>query len=389
MRAQALQAETPSGERQAGKPTRSEGTAAYDVAFEDDRRGTEWDAFVAAAAGGHHAQSSVWATVKGTLGWRAVRLVARDRGRIVGGAQVLVRDVGPFGRVGTCPRGPLLSRPDPQLADLLHDGLLELSRAERIRYLKVQPPPSPAVLEPRLRSRGWTRSALPAAPTATVRIDLRVPEEEILARMRPSVRNKIRQAKRRGLRLREGGPDDFSDYHRVVEATGRRQGFAPYPRRYYEALWETFAERSGACLMLAELDGRVLSATLVLAFGDEATVKMSGWSGERAPIRPNEAIHFAGMCWAKRIGADYYDFDGMERTAAVAVLRDGELPKNAHGTVTQFKLGFGGDVVLLPEALDIAPNRLLRPLVRAAAPRLDRVQRLAHSLAGRGPEQGG
>jgi lipid II:glycine glycyltransferase (peptidoglycan interpeptide bridge formation enzyme) len=360
------------------------GSTEMALSFEGDRGQAEWDAFVASADDGHHAQSSTWADVKGVLGWRGTRVVVREGGEIVGGAQVLVRDVGPFGRVGTSAHGPLLARRDPRLVDLIHDGLLELARGERIRYLKVQPPVDSVHLAPELRDRGWTPSALSAAPSATVRVDLRASEDEILARMQASTRKKIRQAERRGLRLREGGSDDFPAYHRVIEATSQRHGFMPYPARYYEMLWEAFAECEGTCLMLAELDGTVLSATLAIAFNHGATTKMGGWSGERSRVRPNEAMHFAAMRWAKRIGARYYDFDGIDRETAIAALSEGELPEDAQSSGAGFKLGFGGDVVLFPETLDIGPGRLLRPLVRLSAPHLTRIRPLAHRVAGRG-----
>jgi lipid II:glycine glycyltransferase (peptidoglycan interpeptide bridge formation enzyme) len=380
----ALPVSSATGARAVDTATQAPEAGAYDLALETSEGTTAWDEFVATAENGHHAQSSTWARAKGVLGWRAVRLVLRDGDRIVAGAQVLIRDVRPFGRVGTCAHGPLVTSPDPRLVEAVHQGLLDLGRSERIRYLKVQPPLGSGDLCDGLRDRGWTPSGLSAAPSATVRVDLDAPEDEILARMRQSTRKKIRQGERRGLVLREGRRDDFAAYHRIIEATSRRQGFTPYPSDYYETLWESFADRDGTCLLLAELDGEVLSATLVIAFGGVATCKMGGWSGGQSRVRPNEPMHFAAMRWAKRIGAHQYDFDGIDRGVANAVQRGGELPEEARRGVAHFKLGFGGRVVLLPETLDIGPGPLMRPLVRAAAPRLEHFRDLAHRVAGRG-----
>jgi lipid II:glycine glycyltransferase (peptidoglycan interpeptide bridge formation enzyme) len=355
----------------------------YRVDFEGGHESSEWDAFVE-AAGGHHAQSCTWAGVKGVLGWRGTRLVVRDGGEIVAGAQVLVREVSRIGRVGTCAHGPLIASPDPDLLDLIHGGLVDLGRGERLRYMKVQPPVGAEQLGRRLHELGWATSSLPAAPSATVQVDLLAPEDEILARMRQATRKTIRRAEKRGLRLREGGRDDFDAYYRIIEATGERQGFTPYPRRYYEALWEAFGAREKSCLLLAELDGAVQSATLVIGFGEVATCKMGGWSGERSRVRPNEPMHFAAMRWAKRVGLCRYDFDGIDRECALAVLRGGELPEDQRHSVAHFKLGFGGEPVLLSETLDIGPGPVMRPLVRAAAPHLSGLRHLAHRVAGRG-----
>jgi lipid II:glycine glycyltransferase (peptidoglycan interpeptide bridge formation enzyme) len=353
------------------------------VSVDADAEHPEWDAFLAGASGGHHAQTSIWARVKAVLGWRATRVLVRDGDRIVAGAQVLMRDVGRVGRVGFCPRGPVLESGAPELVGVVHRALIELGRDERIRYLKIQPPDGSHGLVPALRSHGWTSSAIEAAPTATVRVELNASEDELLARMRATNRRMVRQSLRRGLTIRAGGETDFDTYARIVEATSRRQGFVAYPAAYYRVMWRLFADEAMATLLLAELDGEVLSSALLVGFGDTVTYKMGGWSGGSSRVRPNEAMHFEGLRRAKDSGHRFYDFDGIHLDAARAVQRDGALPDDVRG-VAHFKLGFGGEVAIFPGALDISPNRLVRPLVRAVAPRSDRLLGLAHRALGRG-----
>lgn len=351
----------------------------FELSVDSAARSPEWDEFVALAPGGHHAQTSLWAGVKSVLGWEAERVVLRDGGAIVGGVQLLTRAVAPGCRVGFAPRGPLL--PDDEGAlDLLLGAVDDLGRTRRIRYLKLQPPAGRHDLVPALRERGWAMSTMEAAPTATVQVDLEPDEDELLRRMRKRTREKIRQAPRRGLVIREAGEEDFPTYCAIVEATSRRQGFGAYPRRYYEAMWREFAD---AVVLLAELDGRVLSATLLLGYGDRVTYKMGGWSGDRSPVQPNEAIHWAGIQWAKAAGYRYYDFDGIHKSIALALQSHGELPESARSGVAHFKLGFGGEIELFPGAMDRSPTVFLRPAVRLAAPRMDRMKSVAHRALGR------
>jgi lipid II:glycine glycyltransferase (peptidoglycan interpeptide bridge formation enzyme) len=346
-------------------------------------RNPEWDAFVAAAPGGHHAQTSLWAGVKAVLGWDAQRVLLRDGGAIVGGVQLLTRAVAPGCRVAFAPRGPLVPAGDRDAVHLLLGALDDLGRRERIRYLKLQPPAGRHELVTTLATRGWAPSTMEAAPTATVRVDLTADEDELLRRMRKRTREKIRQAPRRGLVIREAGDEDFPTYCAIVEATSRRQGFGAYPRRYYEAMWREFSASGDAVVLMAELEGRVLSATLLVGYGDRVTYKMGGWSGDKAPVQPNEAIHWAGMQWAKAAGYQYYDFDGIHKSIAAAVLAGGELPESARSGVAHFKLGFGGEVEVFPGAMDRSPTVLLRPVVRLAAPRMDRMKSVAHRALGR------
>jgi len=342
-----------------------------------------WDDFVATTEGGHHAQTSLWARVKSVLGWQATRVVVRQGEQIVAGVQVLTRSFAPGARVGFAPRGPLVASRDPRVFELLHAALLAFGREQRIRYLKVQPPAGHHDLVPTLRAHGWTGSAMEAAPTATTLVDLRPTEDEILGAMRRSTRDKVRRSFKRGLRVRVGGAGDFGSYKQILEATSRRQGFKPYPANYYETMWRVFGESGRSCLLLAELDDRVLASTLLIGFGHTATYKMGGWTGEASKVRPNEAIHFAGMRWAKEAGYRFYDFDGIDKQVGLALARGREMPDAGRRGVAHFKLGFGGRVALMPTALDISPNPALRPAVALIAPRVDRLTSLAHRALGR------
>jgi peptidoglycan pentaglycine glycine transferase (the first glycine) len=301
----------------------------------------------------------------------------------VAGVQVLTRSLAPGARVGLAPRGPLIGSGDPGVLELLHSALLELGREQRIRYLKVQPPAGRHDLVPALGVKGWTLSAMEAAPTATILVDLRPDEEEILAAMRRSTRLNLRRSLRSGLQVRVGGARDFGAFERILKATGRRQGFKPYPARYYETMWRVFGESGRSCLLLAELDDRPLAATLLVGFGDTATDKMGGWTGEAPKARPNDAIVFAGMRWAKEAGYNLYDFDGIDRDVALALTQGRDLNQAAPGGVAMFKLGFGGRVTLMPWALDISPSPSLRPAVQLIAPRVDRFRSIAHRALGR------
>ena len=364
---------------------RAHGDRGVRVTVERTARDPEWDAFVERAPGGHHAQTSLWAQVKASLGWEAARIVAREEGAIVGGAQLLMRRVNRFGSVAFAPRGPILGSPDPHVLDSVVEGVMALGRAEHIRYIKLQPPVDRPDLVGALEARGWTQSAVEAAPTATVRVRLDRPEEEILAGMRRSTRRGARQSVERGLDIRAGGPDDFPALHAVIEATAVRQGFRHYPMRYYETMWRVFAERDQALLLVGELDGELLAAHLYVAFNDSVTAKAGGWSGEpRSGVRPNAAMDWAAMRWGREQGYRTFDFDGVSLDVARALARGEDVSGTARHGVADYKLGFGGQAVVFPCALDSSPSALLRPAVRLAAPRLTGLRSAAHRVLGRG-----
>ena len=165
----------------------------------------EWDAFVQSAVGGHHVQTSLWAQVKATVGWEPFWVVVRRGDRIVCGVQLLSRQVGRLGRVAYGAKGPLSEAADAWGLDLLLRELDRLGHAARIRYMKLQPSLGREDLVPSLCRMGWVRSAIGAAPLASVRLDLRQSEDDLLAGMDRTRRKLARNYERNGVVVRSGG----------------------------------------------------------------------------------------------------------------------------------------------------------------------------------------
>ena len=333
----------------------------------------EWDAFIEATPGGSHQQSSMWAQVKAVQGFQAARILLRRDGGIVGGCQILLRRLGKVGAVAYVPRGPVMADRDPDALDVVLAALDDLAAQERILLLKLQPPADRQDLALLLEARGFVRSRVETAPVASVRVDLHRPAEELLAAMHPSTRKNIRRAERRGVRVRHGGEADIRTLVRIIESTGDRQQFSAYPRRYYEQMWRTFAARGHTCLLIAEHDGIALSASLLIAYGESASYKAGGWSGDGSRLFPNELMHWAGMRWAQQRGLHYYDFEGLNEAVARASLAGEALPEDTpEQRVSHFKLGFGGEVTLGPGSYDRVYPSLLSGALRQLLPMLNR-----------------
>ncbi len=342
-----------------------------------------WDTFVDRAPGGTHLQTTAWATVKATAGWRATRVVLSRGGIVVGGCQILLRALPVVGSVGYVARGPLFEHVGPARFRMVLDAIGQVAAEERMVYLKVQPPPGGDSMVRLLRDRGFVPSTLEAAPTATVRIALDRPEPEILAGMRKSVRNNIASSPRKGVTIREGRERDLPLLAELVSATSRRQGFAPYPPDYYAAIWRSFHPRGRVRLLLAEHEQRVLSALLLVGYGDSVVYKMGGWSGSRHNVHPNELAHWTAIRWARESGYRYYDLEGIDLPTARMIARGQTVPRGDMSGLTYFKLGFGGDLAMFSEAHDYSYNRVLAVALRPLASALSHSNGVAHRLVGR------
>lgn len=334
--------------------------ATYQLRLSDQLEDPAWDAFLEETPGGHHVQTSLWAQVKTSLNWRPIRLVVTCEEQIVAGVQILVRSLPILGDIGFISKGPLQVSENPFLSELVVKELQEIAKTRHIRLLTVQPPGNGESLARRLPDWGFQPTSTKVAPSATVLIDLSKELDTILAEMDSKTRYNIRLSQRKGIEVRAGQESDLVTYHQILTATGQRQGFVPYPEQYFTDMWRILNPHGYIKLFLAEFKGEVVSAQLAIPFGDTVINKLSVWSGRYGKHRPNEALQWACIEWAKSARYRYYDFEGIEPAAARAILRQEPLPASLKQTVTSFKLGFGGQVTLFPGAFDYIHNPFLR-----------------------------
>jgi lipid II:glycine glycyltransferase (peptidoglycan interpeptide bridge formation enzyme) len=358
---------TPNTNTAPVSPVRSQGLQPYRVHASTQADDPAWDDFLREVRASH-TQSSSWGQVKGSLGWRAARVVVRRDDDIVGGAQVLIRPVTGLGGVGYIANGPVLASGDPALLDLVLRELRSTARRLRVQHVTMQPPRDSDTLSDTLARRAYLPSTTRVTPQATVLLDLTRGTDALLAGMSPKTRYNAQLGPRRGIVIREGTQADLVEYGRLLRATAERQRFTPLPEAYFASMWERLHPRGQVRLTMAELDGEVLAAQLAVAFGDTVTNKMSVWSGQHGRHRPNEALQWATIRWAAEQGYRWYDFEGIDLAAARLLLAGDPLPTKAHQSVTSFKLGFGGQVVVLPPAYDDLYNPVMRTAFATAYP---------------------
>ena len=129
--------------------------ANYNLEVSSNLEDHEWDTFVVETPGGHHTQTSLWAQLKTSFGWRSMRIIVRQQGCIIGGAQLLFRSVSLLGSVGYLAKGPLLSVNDVILEDLIIEHIHQACRANHIFYLVAQPPNNRQDLSVRMSNLGF------------------------------------------------------------------------------------------------------------------------------------------------------------------------------------------------------------------------------------------
>jgi lipid II:glycine glycyltransferase (peptidoglycan interpeptide bridge formation enzyme) len=333
----------------------------YSFAVSNGGHDPTWDSFLSEHESGHHVQTSLWSTVKAINGWKTERIKVTDGDTIVGGAQVLIRDVRYLGRVGYVPKGPVVKNSDQRIVNALIDRLRQLAITQRMRVLFVQPAAN-GVVESQLDTQDFVPCPIETAASATILVDLAPDLNEILARMTKSMRNGVRRGQKREITVREGNKNDLPTFHRLLSATSQRRGFSTFDQEYFRRMWEILEPSGCIKLFLAELDGEAVSAQFCIPFGDTVVAKQIGWSGEHARRHPNEALDWFTIRWAKENGYKFYDLEGIERPAAQAIISGQPLPQAFADSPTAYKLRLGGEVKLNPGAYCFVSNTVLRTL---------------------------
>lgn len=324
-----------------------------------------WDEFVAAHPAAHPLQLRAWGRLKSEFGWKDARLALAEHGNIVAGAQVLFRKLPRLGMlplgVAYVPKGPLIDWQNKSQSQAMLRALHAFCRRRGALLLKIEPelPDSPDH-ERWLRLAGFGPSRRTVQPRSTVWVDLRPDEDAILANMKQKWRYNVRLAARKGVSVREGAAADLPTFAALMQVTGDRNVFGVHGPDYYRRFWELFAPSGRAALLVAEFEGRPLSALMVAQLAGKAYYLFGASGNDDRNLMPNHLLQWQTMRWAKARGCTAYDLWGIPDE--VGLDPEAPIPDEAAGLwgVWRFKQGFGGQVVRYVGAWDRAYLPLLQ-----------------------------
>ncbi len=254
--------------------------------------------------------------------------------------------------------GPIVPEDRPDLAEFALDEMMAVGKGNKVRYLVANPPQGGDWTCNELVRRGFRPSPFQLESTATICIDLQPDLDGLLAKMTRTRRQNIRAAERRGVTVRRGSEADLPVFCHLKSAHAARLGYAPRGDGYYTELWRALAPRGHVELFIAEHGGEPVSALLVIPFADMCYHIERPWSGEHGDLRPNELLDWEAIRYAKSEGYRFTDLGGI-RPDARATSSGGPAPPHLTGWES-FKLGYGGELILLPESYDYVYSPFLR-----------------------------
>ncbi len=340
-----------------------------------------WDDLLERSPGGGHVlQSYEWGEFKKRLGWRPIRLVLERDGEVAGVGQFLSYGTGPFvpGALWYCTKGPWLPWDDEEAVRAFFRGVREVARREGAHTVKIEP----EVLEQQrdakalLKGIGFRKARYDLNQKTTLVVDLNLPEEDLLAKMKGKTRYNVRLADRKGVEVVEPDFDEaWETFYGFMKYTADR---AKYPiRRSQGYLHDNMRDMHAAGrgnLFFAMYEGMPLAGIYVYTFGSKCWYIHGGSSNEKRNLMPNYLLQWEAMRWARQRGLTYYDMVGVPR------------PENLNEDdsmwgVYRFKVGFGGKIADFLGCLDLT----VQPMRAAAWYRFEPIyyrlyQKLKHEV---------
>lgn len=303
-------------------------------------------------------QSPLWAFSKRALGHgiRSFRYeVEGRRGTLLS----VLSDVGGGRRVAYCPWAPDDPIPEADQGHYLEllGTLLGEELDPRTLFVRFDLPwaspyadegeevPDSRLREMRMNfaTEQWALRKAPSdvQPPHTLVVDLEPSEEEILSRMHQKTRYNIRLARRRGVVVREGSPEELGHWYALYAETMRRNHTRVHREEFFDTLIEVgeHQERippeaqTALKLFLAEEKGQLRSG-MILALQGEYALYLYGASSSRGrESMSTYALQWHAIRVAKAAGCTAYDLSGIP---------DDDHPAHPMHGLLRFKLGFGG-----------------------------------------------
>ena len=324
-----------------------------------------------------------WADVK--VGWRGESVGWFDGDRLIGAALVLHRPVPKVRRrsLAYIPEGPVVDWTSARWQPRHYlEPLLEHCRAVGAFQVKIGPPMAtrrwesatvkaalaeaesggwnaPATLGQvtadwhsgsarevidSLRASGWEQQSSSGAGFGDVqpRFVYCVPLEDrtlddVFSGFNQLWRRNVRKAEKSGVRVRLGSREDLADFHRVYVETAERDHFTPRGQVYFERMWDALNSANDGyhemTLHLAEFDGHLAAATIMIRVGNRAWYSYGASTTADRDVRPSNALQWDMITRALEAGCMVYDLRGISDTLD---------PDNHLIGLVRFKVGSGG-----------------------------------------------
>jgi lipid II:glycine glycyltransferase (peptidoglycan interpeptide bridge formation enzyme) len=190
------------------------------------------------------------------------------------------------------------------------------------------------------KTHNWNLQKSPSdiLPVNTTFLNLEKEEKELFANMKPKTRYNIRYSLRKGVKVREYGPEKIDEWYRLYSETAVRNNLTLHQKDYFSSLFLNNGENDNGVkvsLLMADFEGMFLSAMILVLSGQRATYLYGASSSEKRNLMATYVVQWKAINIAQSYNCTEYDMFG---TAP-----NGNRSHPMHG-LHRYKTGFGGSL---------------------------------------------
>jgi len=307
------------------------------VRFATEEEINKWDELVVANPdGGNTLQCKAFAAVKQAAGWKPVYVIHELESGDVAALYLSKKVIG-LGALWYAPKGPGVLTAN-QLQQVTKDVK---ENAKGVFAVKIEPDIiSGSIRDEDLKGFGLVKVRNIQYNWATVLVDLKPTEEEIINSFRQKTRYNIRLAERKGVAVEavESNDANLEIMYDLMAVTAKRASVFLRDKKYFYDFWSSHAQTKCGQLFFARYEDTVVAGAFITHLGHKALYKDGGSGREHANVQAPYALQWGIMKWLKEQGITEYDLHG---TPPANKIDDETHP--LHG-LARFKTGFNDQV---------------------------------------------
>jgi len=318
-----------------------------------------WESFLAGAAEKTFLQSWNWGEFSQNMGEKIWRLGIFDETELIAVALV-EKKVTKRGTFLLIPHGPVTINSNPptggqnyksQILDTLTKRLKDIAVEEKTSFIRINP-----IWERNPENDGFFKdfrlAPLQMHPESSWKLDITLPEENLLAEMRKTTRYLIKRAqKNQDIRIDQSrNLVDVEKFSRFHDQVSQRQRFVPFSLEYLQKEFRAFAPDDGVRLFFGYHNNEVVAGSFVIFWSGIGFYHHAISLPRYAKFSIPYLLQWEAIKEAKRRDCHLYDFWGF--------VDPQKQPRHPWAGPTLFKMGFGGqadeyvktrDLVLSPK----------------------------------------
>lgn len=244
------------------------------------------------------------------------------------------------------PHGPNIKKQGindkKQILKILLDELKKIAKEEGASFIRISPIWERNNENLRMfQGLGFRNAPMHMHPELTWELDITLPEEELLMRMRKTTRYLIRQAqKNKDIEVIQSQKvEDIKKFNDLYRETVDRQQFAPFSLNFLKNEFSAFNKDAEITIFLGKYKKEIISSGIFIFWQGIGFYHQGASSLKYPKIPVSYLLQWEAIREAKRRGCKKYNFWGIAPLTSDFKL---QKPNHPWAGLTLFKIGFGG-----------------------------------------------